>query len=377
MASILVIIVILALGVLAFFKIPIVQALATIVVALVSSFVAFGYYEIVGNLLAGFVEGLAAWAQTISFLLLFILVFAVLQTGVITLLKGKISLGHLVEQIGRPICGLVLGWITAGVLLNAMWLAPLGSSLPYSRFDSSRPEPEAPQGVLLNADGMVAGWFQMISGGSFRAIHKPASFGVVRAGFLDQMSLCRLDEKITRATKETALKAPKKNGVWESPVGLLDGEGQALENSDGQQLMVVRLGISKKAVREGPFNLAQVSVVCKSRDGSGPTVTGRGEAVYPIGYLTTPKQVELKSLTAEISIDADKVKESTQWIDFVVPVPRDMVPVLGRFKLNNAALLSSAVSAEEVPEPSDFGDVVKSKKASATTGAETNETEAP
>jgi hypothetical protein len=374
MASILVIIVILALGVLAFFKIPIVQALATIVVALVSSFVAFGYYEILGNLLAGFVEGLAAWAQTISFLLLFILVFAVLQTGVVTLLRGKISLGQLAEQIGRPICGLVLGWIAAGVLLTAMWLAPLGSSLPYSRFDSSRPEPKAPQGVLLNADGMVAGWFQMVSGGSFRAIHKPASFGVVRAGFLDQMSLCGLNEKIARATKESALKAPKKDGVWESPVGLVDAEGQSVASADGQQLMVVRLGISKKALREGPFSLAQVSVVCQSRDGSGPTVTGRGEAVYPIGYLTAPKQMESKSLAAEISIEADKVKDSTQWIDFVVPVPRDMAPALGRFKLNNAVLLSSAVSAEEAPEPSDFGNVVKSKKASAASGAEANET---
>ncbi|MCG8697619.1 MAG: hypothetical protein MI922_06155, partial [Bacteroidales bacterium] len=69
MASILVIVIVLAMGVLAYFKIPMLQGLATIIVALVSMFVAFGYHEIVGDQLAGFVASLAAWAQAISFIL--------------------------------------------------------------------------------------------------------------------------------------------------------------------------------------------------------------------------------------------------------------------------------------------------------------------
>lgn len=378
MASILVIILILALAVLAFFKIPVVQVLATIVVALVSSFVAFGYYEIVGNLLAGFVASLAAWAQAISFMLLFVLVFAVLQTGVVTLLRGNISLGDLPEKIGRPICGMVLGWIAAGVLLTALWLSPVGGTLPYSRFDASRPDTETPQGVLLNADGMVAGWFKMVSSGSFRAIHKPASFGVVRADFLDQMSLCRLKETAKRATQESALMAPKKSGVWEAPVDLVDTEGESVTAPGGRQLTVVRLGVRTKALLDAsPFNLAQVSVVCKSPNGSDSAVSGRGEAVYPVGYLMTPQTMDRKSLLAEIKIDSKKVKESPQWIDFVFPVPSDMVPVLGRFKLNNAVLLSSPVNAEEAPEASDFSVHVEAKKARTATDGEANSGEAP
>ncbi len=378
MASIVVILIILALAVLAFFKVPVAQALATIVVALTSSFVAFGYYELVANLLAGFVEGLAAWAQAISFMLLFVLVFALLQTGVITLLRGQISLGDLPEKIGRPICGMVLGWIAAGVVLTALWLAPVGGNLPYSRFDASRPNTETPQGVLLNADGMVAGWFKMVSSGSFRAIHKPASFGVVRAGFLDQMSLCRLKETVKRATKESALMAPKKGGVWEAPVDLVDTEGEPVTAPGGRQLTVVRLGVRTKALLDAsPFNLAQVSVVCKSRNGSDVAVNGRGQAVYPMGYLLTPQTMDRKTLLADIKIDSKKVKESPQWIDFVFPIPSDMVPVLGRFKLNNAALLSSPVNAEEAPEASDFSIHVEVKKASASTQDAANSSEAP
>ncbi len=378
MASIVVILIILALAVLAFFKVPVAQALATIVVALTSSFVAFGYYELVANLLAGFVEGLAAWAQAISFMLLFVLVFALLQTGVITLLRGQISLGDLPEKIGRPICGMVLGWIAAGVVLTALWLAPVGGNLPYSRFDASRPDTETPQGVLLNADGMVAGWFKMVSSGSFRAIHKPASFGVVRAGFLNQMSLCRLKETAKRATKESALMAPKKGGVWEAPVDLVDTEGEPVTAPGGRQLTVVRLGVRTKALLDAsPFNLAQVSVVCKSRNGSDVAVNGRGQAVYPMGYLLTPQTMDRKTLLADIKIDSKKVKESPQWIDFVFPIPSDMVPVLGRFKLNNAALLSSPVNAEEAPEASDFSIHVEVKKASASTQDAANSSEAP
>lgn len=353
MASILVIIIILALAVLAFFKVPMVQALATIVVALVSSFVAFGYYDVVGGLLAGFVEGLAPWAQMISFMLLFILVFAVLQTGVVTLLRGQISLGKLPERIGRPICGMVLGWIVAGALVTALWLAPLGNNLPYSRFDSRQPKLDAAKGLLFNADGAVAGWFGMVSSGSFKAIRKPASFGVVRAGFLDQMSLNRLVDKVARSTEEKALIAPPKHGVWEAPGTLVDTEGETIPTTAGRW-MVVRLGIRKKALRDAsPFTLAQVSIVCKDRASADQRVAGSGQAVCPIGFLVGPSKVQRQRLTEKIPVDSRRVQESQQWIDFVVSVPGDMVPVLGRFKLNNAVTLSAVT--DEIPEPSDFG----------------------
>ena len=179
-----------------------------------------------------------------------------------------------------------------------------------------------------------------------------------------------------RATKESALMAPKKNGVWDAPVDLVDTEGEAVSAADGRQLMVVRLGIRKKTLLEAsPFNLAQVSVVCKPRNGADSAVGGSGEAVYPLGYLMTPQSMDRKSPLAEIKIDSKKVKESPQWIDFVFPVPRDMVPVLGRFKINSAVLLSSPVGVEDAPEPSDFGSQVEPKPARAPAESEADSAE--
>ncbi|MFC1764225.1 hypothetical protein ACFL6U_19395 [Planctomycetota bacterium] len=363
MASILVLLIIVGLAVLVFFKVPLVQALATLVMSLVSSFVAFGYYEMVGGLLAGFVASLATWASLISFLLLFVLVFAILQTGVVTLLRGKIDLGTLAERIGRPICGVLLGLIFSGVLLTALSLAPLSSSLPYARFDSSRPDPGAPKAAMLNPDGFVAGWFNLVSGGSFRALYKPAGFGVVRAGFIDQLSLNRLAQGVPLSTsgKTLALEVPSKEGVWYAPSNLTDAEGADVSSSAGERLMVVRFGIRKKTFKDAsPFTLSQVSVVAKSRADAANVLLGTGTAVYPLGILAGPRTMARKRLTEKISIESKKVEGSVQWIDFVFAIPSDLSPVLARFKLNNAAALSAVVEADQAPAHVPFTAVMPS-----------------
>jgi hypothetical protein len=211
--------------------------------------------------------------------------------------------------------------------------------------------------VLLNADGMVAGWFDLVSRGSLRALRKPASFGVVHAGFLDQMALNRLQVKASLVTQK-ALEAPSKNGIREVPVNLTDTHGDVVNAPAGSRLQVIRLGIRKQALKEAhPFTLAQVSVVCQSSAAAGSALSGQGVAVYPLGYLTPDKQLDRNSslVTPMPAIDGSKVKKSQQWIDFVFAIPNDKTPVLARFKRNNVVTLSAVTDEDEPIEPSGYG----------------------
>jgi hypothetical protein len=109
-----------------YFKGTIVRAFATIVIAVFASIVAFGFFEILADVLikrgdSGGMLSLVPWAQALSFLLLFVLTFAILQTAIVQLTRMKIDLGFWPERIGRPVLGIILGLIVSGILLTFLW----------------------------------------------------------------------------------------------------------------------------------------------------------------------------------------------------------------------------------------------------------------
>ena len=55
------------------------QGIAMVLNAILASFVAFAYFEAVSALLIKYASAVTPWAQTIGFLLLFVLAFAVLH----------------------------------------------------------------------------------------------------------------------------------------------------------------------------------------------------------------------------------------------------------------------------------------------------------
>ena len=82
------------------------RGVATIFIAFISSFLAFGYYEWLAVFLSGYVASVGPWAQLICFALLFVVGFALLQTGLIAVLRDPIDLGDLAEKINpylRPL----------------------------------------------------------------------------------------------------------------------------------------------------------------------------------------------------------------------------------------------------------------------------------
>ena len=333
-----------------FLKGNITRATATILVVLFSSVIALGYFELLAGLLAGYMTSLAPWAQLICFSLIFLLCFALFQTAIIALLKEPISLGDLVEKIGRPLCGLILGWLISGVVLTAASMAPIPNNYPYARFKDRNPDASKPAHVLLNADGFIVGWFNKISQGSFKAIREPKSFALLHADFLNQTYLNRhaLDKDVTLMTNSPAIVVPRKAATWPAPDGLVDKEGQSINSPAGRTPLLVRIGIKKAVKDAGKFTTSQLRIICKDKGPDSHTLGGAGFTVYPYGYMVGPKTVEKKRLNEVINV-AGQSGEGNVNIDFLFFVPSRQVPVLAAFKLNTAVQLSPPVSADQSP----------------------------
>jgi hypothetical protein len=219
MGSLLVVLIILGCAAYQYMKGTFVKSFAVIVITICASVVAFGYFEVLAN--AFFINRniLVSWAKPLSFVLLFVLAFAVLQTIAAQLTRRQINLGLWPERVGRVICGIFLGLIASGILLIAIAMAPVSARYPYRRFDEINPDAENPSRVLLNADGFAAGWFSIISNGSFSG---KRSFTASHPAFLNQLYLSKLAVP-TRPTlpptktEENAVEASPKDTVESTP----------------------------------------------------------------------------------------------------------------------------------------------------------------
>ncbi len=339
-----------------FLKGTLAQGIAMIFNAIIAGFIAFGFYEMLSEFLIKYSPGIAVWANLICFLLLFILAFGILQTVAMQLNKGKVDFGKLPEQIGRPVAGIVLGYIVTGYLLVAVAMAPLPSQYPYPRFDERNPSPTSPSKPLLSPDGFVAGLFGLVSKGSFGPFGEAKSFAVLHAGYVDQLYLNRqrVTQEVPIVTSAPAINVPRQDGVWYAPDGLRDSEGKPLATLGGESLMLVRISIRRGALRDaGKFTLSQLRLICRPKTSEGP-LAGAGQAVYPIGYVGAGGRLERKSLAEIITIDSSKV-EGDVTMDLAFSVPTTLVPALVAFKRNNIAQVSAPASPEDAPQPVPFG----------------------
>lgn len=327
-----------------FLKGTLAQGVAMIFNALIAGFAAFGFYEMLADYLVKYSPGVAVWAPMICFLLLFVLVFAILQAASMQLSKEKIDFGKLPEQIGRPVAGVILGYIVTGHLLVAAAMAPIPSQYPYPRFDDRNPNPSEPSKPLLSPDGFVAGLFGTLSTGSFSPIGEPKSFAMLHAGFIDQLHLNRHGGKDVSLMTETSALDVRRGGVRDAPENLRDSEGKPVPSQAGKSLMLVRVGIRRGALKDAAkFTLSQFRLVCgpKGAAAAGP-LAAKGEAVYPVGYIGEGLRLETKPLGQVITVDPAKVTDDALMMDLAFQVPTNLTPVLIEFKRNNVAQVSSS-----------------------------------
>ncbi|MBN2137395.1 MAG: CvpA family protein [Sedimentisphaerales bacterium] len=365
MASLGVLLIILGCGAYQYFKGSIFKAVTTIVITTISSAAAFGFFEILADYFISKgseskYPALVPWAQPLCFALLFVLVFAILQTVAMQLSKLSVDFGQLPERIGRPILGVFLGLVLSGLLLTVLAMAPLPNKYPYQRFDDRQPKSDSPTKALLNVDGLATGWFSLMSRGSFGAIRKPTSFAAAHPSFLDELYLNRHSDsdEVTLIAKEGSIDVARKQGVWYAPAtGLSDSEGKVITSQPGHTLVVVRLTILRNALKDaGKFTPAQLRLVCVSREAAQAKVAPKAKNAYPIGYFSGASQITEKKLSEVITITRSDFpgNEVRKDIDFVFNVPSDYTPIALQFKQNCILQIPKPVSSEQAPPASPF-----------------------
>ena len=386
-SSLVVVIIILGCAALLYFKGTFVKAFAAIIIAIISGMVAFGFFETVANMIIsrggeGVFLKLAPWAQMISFILIFVLAFALLQAVATFLLKDPVDLGFLPECIGRIACGIVLGFLVSGFLLTALAMGPFSLGFPYQRFDPVRLKVDNPKGGLLGADGFATGLFTMVSKGSFSG---KRSFATIHPNYLDQLFFNRLIKTETTSIisdKFPAISVPRQAAVWPAPqaiaekadglIGDLRSGSGRLKDAQGKSVSlpvstkgtydvtIVRVGISKRAIRAEPringgaFTLSQLRLICKRKGSGQDRLAGEAVNVYPLGHLRTASEIQV---VPEIKLDARRVDGSEQLIDFVFCVPSGHEPVVVQYKLNSIAEIAPGAIVTDpakIPAPATF-----------------------
>jgi len=345
-----------------------VSSFATFISLLFAAIVAFAFFEPVAGIFISRggqsrFSGLLPWTQTLSFVLLLVLVFAILQTVVQQLTKSTAEFNKLTEKLGCVICGILLGLVASGLLLTAAVMSPLPGGYPYPRFDQVRPDPSKPRKPIFNPDGFVTGLFSLVSRGSLSG---RASFAVLHPDFLDQAFLNRLAgaKKVPLLTTSPAITLPPKSAdeqqavaVWPAPTNLKTPEGKPVPTRAGCGLIVVRFGIRKKALREaGIFTPSQLRLICKPESYAKNPLAGKGRNLYPLGYFKSSDQIQITKLTDTIRLTTSDFgpSESVRWMDFVFYLPNGYRPVLLEFKQNEVVMLPPLVSADQAPAPSPF-----------------------
>jgi hypothetical protein len=351
MASIVVITIILGCAAFQYLKGTLVRSFATLIAVICAAIAAFAYFELVANLFISRGK-LIPWAQSISFVLLFIVAFAILQAVASALTRRGVDFGVMPERVGRVFCGIFTGLVVSGFLLTAAAMTPLPIKYPYERFTQASPDPDNPKRALLNADGFATGWFNIVSSGSLSG---EKSFAVLHSDFLDQIFLNRHGEKIPVITRTEAIEVPPKQAAWPAPEGLKDTKGRPAPQKSGHNLTIVRVGISKRALKDaGTFTLAQLRLICKQKTDVQNPLAGKAESVYPVGYLQSAEKLQTRKLNDRIELESGDFDGKTKWIDFGFQVPNDSIPVLVEFKQNNAAVVPKPVTYEQAPEPAPF-----------------------
>ena len=340
-ANLIVVVAILGCAAYLYFQGTLVKSAIMLVTAICALLPALAYYEALAALLISR-NKLVDWAQPLCFGLLFVIAFAVLQAVVDQILKGKVELSFPVDQIGRAVCGLFLGFLLSGIVLTAMAMAPLDSKYPYPRFDKANPNPENPKRVLLNADSFVTGLFGHVSSGSLSG---KRSFAAVHPSLINELMLNRLKSPKDLFVRGNPISTPAKSGVWPAPETLRDTDGEPIARRPGRTLMFVRADIGTAALRDG-LELTQLRLICTPGGLTGDRLEGKGRDVYVFGYRSGAGQ--LKRVRPGDKLEAGGTGKKT--FDLAFHVPDDLEPAAIAYKLNFLTGVSLPGATEPEPE---------------------------
>ena len=357
-AELIVIIVILATVGFAYLKGSVVKSSLLFINAIISSTVAFSFFETAGRIIIGYGYG-GQWALGSCFVIIFIFVLIILNALTDKLAPTGLYFKESTGKIVRSVIAVFAGLIISGVILITAALLPLGTSWPYERFDpqNKKLRPAEPdKGLILRADGFTAAFASWFSRGS---LCSSKSLAVFHPDFLNEIFLNRIgqDESnlIVAGPEAVNVKA-----AWEpnNTTKLVSASDiQPLGAMSGTKTVIVRTGLKGGSIKAGgaltednklTFTLAQIRLLCKA---DRSTLTGSSQVVYPVGFIKSENIVDRKNLIEEIKLSTTDFSGGAKWFDFVFQIPTDTVPVLLEFKLNAAAEVGKLASGNKIPPP--------------------------
>jgi hypothetical protein len=162
------------------------------------------------------------------------------------------------------------------------------------------------------------------------------SFATMHPAFLDQLFLNRhsIDNDVLTITSQQAITVPRKNAAWHAPEEIKDSQGNTIPLQTGYSLMFVRVGLKKSAVTEaGKFTPSQLRLICKRQTASKNPFAGKGQNIYPIGYMIAEDTLRVTRLSDLINVTHDdfEANEREKLIDFVFYVPTGSTPLILQF----------------------------------------------
>ncbi len=328
----------------AFLKPSLFKYLIMLFSGLFAVIIAFNYYELLGGFL--FEQGmLANHAYGLSFVLITAAAFSVFKVIGTYAIRQEIKFPPMVSKAVSVVCAILFAFLSTGVLLIAVGQLPLSPKYPYARFAEKaviidQKHNIMPNKAVMNVDGLVAGFFETVSSGSFSGSN---SFGVVRAGFLDSCYLNRekvVDEEnqVDAMTGFEAIKISMsdKNAVRKAHTNLRTESGKAVPQIDGKQLYIIKCPFNLRPVESGGVGgriellFCQLRIMCNDSYENG--FQGKADAVYPYGYLNDDRKLVKAALKEVVTFERQDGMRRDVYIAFYVPEGK--VPVALAYKQN-------------------------------------------
>jgi len=326
-AELAVIVIILATVAFIYLKGSVIKAFLLLINTLVAAAIAFAYFEILGQLIIGY-DMLVKWALAATLILIFAIVLAILNAIGGKLVPTDIYFGDFADRIIRALLAVFAGLAIAGVILTAVAMMPIGIKWPYERFsDTVNNPPEPEKTLILSADGFITSVSSWLSRGSMSG---QKSLAVFHPDFLNEIYLNRIgtNEENQAVAGQSAISIEAAWTPQTELVSALDNQPMS-ESSQGKAVIV-------RARTNGAFSMSQVRLVCKESDSAG-NLTGSGEVIWPVGYITRENIVDRKNLSEKVTLSQ---------LDFVFYISTDTVPVMLQYKQNAVAPVGRLISSQ-------------------------------
>ena len=315
-----------------YLKGSIIKAFVLLISTFIASAVALSFFETVGQFAISH-DLIPEWAFAAAFIVIFAFTLAILSTIGDKLITANIYFGDAPDKIIRCFIAAFAGFAIAGTILTAAAMMPIGTSLPYERFNPKPGKSTEPQKTLiLNADGFITNLVSWLSRGSLSG---QKSFAVFHPSFLNEIYLNRVGIAQNNSAIATSAISVESAIAPQTPlISALDKKPV----SGGAQTKAV---IIKTRTEGGVFSMSQIRLICKSSDSSGD-FKGSGQVFWPIGNIMGENVVTLANLPDQAG---------RQQMGFVFYIPTNAVPIMLEYKQNGVAEVGKLKTGVTTPPP--------------------------